>query len=374
MENNVSENIEKTVEPNEKRHLFGKVISGVIALGLLVLASYSIVLKIVSTNQTNINSYILLDGKNASETREILSQFGNDKQKEAKDFSIVGNKLFLSENKITPSFNFLKSNDYNNIALYDVINKTKLEEKTSYNSNKYYLDLSKVNAGEYLIFPYVDENSTISSDKDYNFYSIDNSDSISYSVYSLPDKDKNRKRITIKNNSLSPYTIISIKDTGDTLPSDYYDMVLFYQEYVNGVKEEVSSASIAKLNTIASELNNEYGYQIKVCSSLKEAININATLSFAVSSEQLENSYCSLYTSYNLNDNLKTSTFIDGELKGYDSIPEIRENVGYIDKGGEAYSSILGNDIIRDEKTVIGKESFLTNDEKNDILSIIQMI
>ena len=99
-------------------------------------------------------------------------------------------------------------------------------------NQKCYLDFSLVSPGNYLVYPYSGELS--STEQNIAFYSIDEEDAISETIYTLPDeKTGERKRISFLNNSLSPYTVIKVNEAGNQLPSDYYDMVLFYQEYVD---------------------------------------------------------------------------------------------------------------------------------------------
>ena len=56
--------------------------------------------------------------------------------------------------------------------------------------------------------------------------------------------------------------------------------------------------------------------------------------------------------------NVLTST----SLAGYDANPEVREMVGYLDRGGQYYLDVIGNDISSTTFTRVGKESFLLSE------------
>lgn len=365
------------VEAKEKprNHTFGKVITGMIAGALLGVAVYSVCMRIVydSLSAHSANSFILLDGMNHNQTSKTLSRFGKDMQKGIKDYGMIGTKLFLSQSRITPATvensSFLNES-YTDIGLYDILHSTKKDVSTNFSNGKDYLDLSYLSEGNYLIYPFQGDG-TFEKDSDYHFFSIAQSEAIYETVYTLPDENGERKRITLQNNASSPYTIIKVKECGDALPSDVYDFVLFYKQYEGTVLKVTSPESLMKLQTMAENLTNDYHFKVKVCSTLEEAVNTTASYSFAVTGDSLEHPLTSFYTTFN-NTEVVSDVFSSGELKGYDSFPEIRETVGYLDQGGTCHLGVVGNDTpIQEANRHVGKESFLVHDEIENICSIL---
>lgn len=364
-------------------HTVTKAITGILSIALIALTGYALFARIYESGnaKNKENSYLILDGKSASETKEILSKFGKDKQRQAGDYGFIGNKMFISENKITPTTiankDFFKGDStYTDFGLYDVINNTRKDESTSLANGKCYIDLSKVSEGNYLVYPY-NGNESIEGEANYNFYSLTQSDSVKNTFYSLPSSNGERTRITFQSNINSPYSLIRVKNAGDTLPSDYYDVVLFYKEYEGNTKLAIDDADISKLEYLARELSVNHNYKVKVVKSIQEAINTYATVSVAVTEADITTPYSSFYT---YTDNIKTnstfitSTFEDGQLKGYDSLPEIRETVSYLDCGSNSYSNIPGNDTVRRDGSHHGKEAFLAKDDIDSILNVLTNI
>lgn len=370
-----------TNDSNAKNNHFAlRLLTGIVAISCVVFACYCLFSRIIdgTTNKNNENSYITLSNKSATETKTILSAFGKDKQKQASDYAIVGTKFFISENKITPTSienkTFFNESTYDNFALYNMTNKTMKELSTNISSKQSFIDLSKVSEGDFFIYPYKDSG-TFSTDEDYNFYSLHQKDSVNTTVYSLPDNTGERKKITFRNNSNSPYSMITVKKCGNTLPSGYYDFVLFYQTYDETTKNEKapSDESITKLKSIASAIESETNYKVYTATSLSEALSIKSTLSLVLSDKDISTPITSLYTLGN-STAYQTSLLEDTELKGYDKIPEIRESVGYLDKAGESYYGVTGNDSYQNNTEHIGKEAYLINDEKDDILNLLSSL
>lgn len=362
-----------------KSHLVGKIISLLLTGTILGVAIYSVALRIIndSANKNNVNSYILLDGMSYNETKSTLGKFGKNMQGTICDYGFVGTKLFLSQYKITPETllqnRFLDPNSiYTDIGLYDILNNTKKDISTDFTNGKYYLDLGKLSEGNYVIYPYYGDG-IIENEADYQCFSLQDKTSVLETIYTLPDENGERKKITFHSNEISPYTIIKIHECGNTLPSNIYDFVLFYQQYNGSIKNEISEESMVKLNTIAERLNNDYHYKVKVCTTLEDAVNIKASYSFSLSDSTLEKGIASLYT-VNASLPLSTSTYEEGELKGYDSLPEIREPVGYLDCGGKGYYNIVGNNTPVYQPSHVGKESFFVHDEIIDILEILHQL
>ncbi|MDD6240287.1 MAG: hypothetical protein PUA93_01700 [Eubacteriales bacterium] len=357
----------------------GRVLLSLAVLGSFVLAGFSIYERIVfaQTEKTGDDSYITLNGMSVTESKKVYGEFGKGKQKKAHDISLVGTKLFVSESKITPSL--YASSDTTPIAgggsnfyLYNLTSDVPLSAsaKSDFTHHKFYIDLNDLEEGDYLL--YSDPNSSSDKKSDINPYSLSFASPVSLETYSLPNsKTGIRKRITIRNNEASPFLLINIKQAGTTLSSDYADAVLFASTYPEAdgtfTKKEVSSTLIEHLNTLQKSLSESGKYQIKVVSSLEEAIPYHAPYAFAVS-EDITGNLTSLFT---LDEVTWASTYTtnvlssSSTLAGYDANPEIRETVGYLDQAGRSYADVIGNDTTY-HATYQGKESFLFASTSDD--------
>lgn len=367
-----------TSDKKERKFSFFRLFTLLLSLSCLAFSVYCVALRIVQGNDdgNGVNSYLTLTDKSINDSKAVYSTFGQKNKKKINDYAFVGTKFFLSEYKITPST--LKNKTFSSDAmttdfsLYDLTNDTvtALSNRTAFSGNRYYIDFSKVSAGDYLVYPYHGEEKTEKPD----CYSLADESTVSTSIYTLPDANGERKKVTFKNNAASPFSLFTVKNCGSVVPDDYYDAVLFYQEYTDesAVATKASEESIAKLKSIQASILEENGYKIYVASSLEEAVNVTATVSLCVSSSQ-EEVMTSLYTDTDY-DSYLTSTLESSELIGYDKVPEIRECVGYLDHGGEGYASVIGNSTVRKNTSRIGKEAFLLHDEKKDIVELLKQL
>ncbi len=362
----------------EKKHSFLRAFTLLLSCGVLAFSFYCLSARIIdgNGNQNNINSYLTLTGKSVTESKNVYSSFGQNNRKKIYDYAFVGSKFFLSEYKITPNaiknHQFSSDSTITDFSLYDLTNDTMtaLSNRSLFSGNKFFIDFSKVTDGDYLIYPYHGDANNSKPD----CYSLSDESSISYTIYTLPDSNGERRKVTFKNNAASPYSLFTVKSVGSVLPSDHYDAVLFYQEYLNddGTITNPSEESLAKLESIQKSLSEETGYQVYVASSLEEAVNINATVSLCVSST-VNKVMTSLFTNTDYLD-YETKVLSDTELIGYDAVPEIRECVGYLDFGGKGYVSVQGNSTVNKSLSPIGKEAFLLHDEKTDIVELLKQL
>lgn len=359
-----------------KSSSFFRVSSFVLCLGLLGFSLYCVSARIISGQDGNAaSSYLTLNGKTTTETKNLLAAFGKEKQRKANDYGFIGTKFFLSENKITPNSilekSFFRDGTYHNLALYDITHSTTKVYPSDVEKGKVYLDFSKAVEGEYFVYPFSDDGS-ISQTSDYNFYSLSSQESVMETVYSLPDADGERTRITFRNNRVSPFSMFQVKKVGSILPEDCYDAVLFYREYNGNTYSHPSEESLTKLKSIATSIQEETHYKLYVASTMEEALSVKATLSLALSSNTAE-IYTTLFTS-STHSSFKTSALEETELKGYDAIPEIRESLGYFGEATKAYTGVAGNEIPQSLDGHIGKEPFLLHDEKADILALLEQL
>lgn len=351
-----------------------RIVTSVMIFGCVGMLGYAAFLLIYdSTNSTaTAETYITIGNKSIEQSKKIFAEFGKKKQKKAADFAVLGTKFFLSESKITPSL-LSSSNSANivgegnsNLYMYNLDTDSSISlGRSFFESNIYYIDLNHVDEGDYLIY-----SDALNSSKksDYNPYSLSTNMPILYSTYTLPDKETNtRKRITIKNNFASPYLVINVKNAGSVLPSDMYDAVLYPAQYHLNDTDELekttpTSEQVEAVKEIAKTWETS-SYKVKVVSSLQEAFDTKATLSFAIS-DTLTEDFTSLYT---LGDNttLKTKVLSDTALQGYDYYPEIRELTSYLGMAGQRYVDVKGNDTTITYTTPIGKESFMLAKSEN---------
>ncbi len=373
-----TENVEQPKEKDKAGNgaSFFRVTSFVLCLGLLGFSLYCVSARIISGQDgSGASSFLTLNGKTAIETKNLLASYGKAKQKKANDYAFIGTKFFLSENKITPSSleekNFFREGDYHNFALYDISHSTTKVFPSDIGNGKAFIDFSKATEGEYFLYPFSDEQ-TISQSSDYNFYSLSSEETVMETVYSLPDASGERTSITLRNNKVSPFSMFQVKKVGSILPEDYYDVVLFYQEYSGATCTHPSEESLTKLKSIATSLGEETDYKICVASTLEEALQVKATISLALSSsEDTVTTSCFTKASYS---SFHSMSLTDTELKGYDAAPEIRESLGYVGQASKAYAGVPGNEIPQSLNGHIGKEPFLLHDEKADILSLLEML
>ncbi len=361
--------------------LFIKVVSAILAIASIGLVAYSCFLLISDSNDSlSDESYITLTGKNINESKQVYSRFGKEKMKKASDFALIGTKLFLSETKITPD---LLSSEHtsdilgqgnSNFYLYNLTTDTSkfASGQSHFESNQFYIDLGKINEGDYLV--YSDYYNSVDSEN-LNPYSLSTNEAISYTTYSLPDPEtKTRKRITIKNNSSSPFLVIRVKNCGSVLPTNVYDAVIFYASYQQGedgsfTEIENSKEDIDKLSQLVID-NSDFSkanLKVKVVGSLQEAYDMKCSYSFALAKDVKTTT--SLYTKGNTD--YLTNTLKDTSLEGYDANPEIREMTGYLGCAGENRIGVTGNKTHIKDSSHIGKESYLLG-ETLDVLDAIK--
>lgn len=371
-----------------KRHAFAfKVVLSILVIASVAYATYAIISFIrTSVNQSSEKeSYLTLSGKNYAESKVVYDSFGKENsaisfKNSIKDYAFISNHLFLSTHKITPEsfvneekdFSSLVPQNYEGYALYNVTDNVSYSTalSTDYENGIYSIDLSKCQAGDYLIYPYNDDTS-LSKESIYPV-SIHSSDAIRETFYTLPNSNKQRKRIVFKNNSASPYTLISITDSGDKLPDGYYDAVILNQEFTESESGLVDNGSsndeeTKLLSDAVQSINNEYVYKVTYAKDIKEANSIKASISIALSND-IDANYTSVYLPKNgYESKVLPSSSI---LQGYDYYPEVRELTGYLDNAGNGYSGVIGNDLLSLSNSVYGKEAYLVKIQDSIVATV----
>ncbi len=374
---NITVNTGSTEEKEKKissSDLIARIITGLLALSSIGLAIYCVfaIIHDKAYTKESEDSYITLTGKSYEETQKIYARFGTTDSSKSnklkiKDYSILGTKLFLSESKITPSLlnsanlNNIVGSGYQDIYLYDVTNNLAKQDgyATDTANEKFYIDLSIVNEADYLIYP--ETHYTTKSDSDIYPFSINSEEAVSLSFYTLPNDKGERKNITLKSNSSSPYLVLKVRNCGTTLPDNIYDAVILNQQYTGDdlvKQEDTSTENMSSLDAKAILVNQEGRFKLKAVSSVKEASQINCNVSLSLSNT-LATDVVSVYNKQGFTGFDTKTLETTSQLSGYDYYPEIRELSGYIDKAGEGYAGVIGNDLIPAVTNRRGKEAFL---------------
>ncbi len=360
----VSKNHEEnsTKEKNKNNNLIKFItlfFSSLMIILTIICCSFAISKKSYSKNEND--SFITLTNKNYTNSKLIYDKFGKDNQNKIKDYSLIGTKLFISESKIVPELlsneNSTKwTSNGNNFALYNLTNNTSEYHKTDFINEKFYINLANCEEGDYIIYNQSSTGQPLSI-SEINPYSIKSNDSINLTFYSLPNNEGTRKKIRLRNNKVSPFTIITVSNFGKNLPNNYYDCVISKEIY-NYLTLEKNQINENELNTIEnqiSDLNSKSVYKYKFVKSLDEINSTNAVYSICLSSTVDCEYKTSVYISKQ-NANILTDT----SLKNYDKNPEIREITGYLDCAGMSYYDVIGNNIIGSSSSnQIGKESYI---------------
>ena len=375
---------EKKAKINSRLSLSFKIFLLLIVAFLLGWSIYSFVILFSGDKKSN-HSYLLLDGKNYTQSKTIYDSFATgdvslSNKKNINDYYLVGTQLFVSKTNINPTI-------YNQVNKAELITGQKDSDFSLYNlttdeiytassatdikNNKYSIDLNFIVDGDYLIYPTNLSDSVKKDKKDYYPYSINSDETIYLEGYTLPNKNGSRKKITIKNNSVSPYTLVSIFDAGSVLPALYYDAVIYNASYDTALNSRekddnfVNDVETNIVSKIQAETNNIYS--IKVCSSILEARNYHSALSIALTNEA-DILRCSKFVEgHYLNKGFSSSVIseIDSfSLVGYDKDPDIRENMGLINEAGSAFANVIGNNLFTKDDSRVVKESFLVSKDR----------
>lgn len=374
---------DKKVEPevvtiySENTSLIIKAVCALVCVAMVILVVFNIISFCQNQSKTGKGSYITLQNKNANDTKKILKDFGKENQKKLHDYSFLGSKLFISENKIEA--NNIKNQDYffnsensGGFLLYNMLTNFRNANSTNFKNNQLYIDFNQCQIGDYFIYPENEKEST--ENKDFNFYSLFSDEIIENQCYSLPKKDGKRCRIQLKNNTLSPYTMVSVLDAGETLPGDVYDIVLFNNEYIDGNKKETTDENIQFLNESISsiEFEENYNLKIKIATSLQDAISTKANTSICYyEDENTESIYSSIFTSCTTSSYETEVEDESSSLSGYDKIAEIRECVGYLDRAGQSNYNVIGNDTKQDGSQ-IGKDAYMIKTGKENLPTLLK--
>ena len=293
-----------------------KRIRGLLIVANVLLVSYfsyllvDLIVDHVKEKEQVINGELIqLVDKSTAKSKEIYDAHISTSI-DVNDFSLYGKYLLTSSNRV--SYNSL--NYESNIWLVNLLSdpfvidnnlKYKLGDKLDEQ-----LDLFTLASGDYMICKDINL-----VDKKGICYHYTGEELLEKTIYSFPDENNHRKKITIKGKDSSPALIISVEQI-NLLPKSYYDFVVIGEQ---------KDFDIFK-NT---------PYQVKYVSSLKDAYLTNA--SYAINLlDQEEGIYTSNYVSY---ESLKP-TLIEGSAYNHlDSDNAIRELGGYVFNAGFGVTS-----------------------------------
>jgi len=289
---------EKKYHNKQRVKLITRIILIVLNIALIAYLIYEIVdiaRSIGSDRKEDNESYITLCGKSKKDSKKLYEKYIDmEKSIDINDYAIAGDELFLSGRRISDvtseAYSSFESLYIANVCTENVV-YIPLLRKT--------IDLNTLDVGDYLVFPNYkpqekkDEKSLIGK--------ITSKSPVREETYSLPNEEGVRRKITIKNNAASEGLVISVEETV-SIPSDYYDIVVYTDEKKN-----------------VPTFNEEY--KVKIClksEGLGKIYSTRATYAFEIGDSYVSPSY---------------SKEIDGMTKS-DSNTFIREISGYITDSG----------------------------------------
>lgn len=290
-------------------------------VGYLVYQVTGVIQNQIKKNNEKDNQYIYLLDSSKSKSESLYKKYEKDGYKSVFDYSLVGQYFFLSENHIEAdkltNMTSLQMVQVKDDGTNDVILDSNLRFEIDPNSFTSGINLfsSYVRDGDYLIYQRTTEEGV---DKCYPLKVKDTN--IDVTLYSLPNKDSERKVINIRNTKVNKALVINVETT-KSMPVDHYDMVI---------------ATSDKDFTLPESLAD---YKIKVCKGdnyLVDAYKTEAT--YAVLAD--EDTGIALKSQFDTKSTYSADSAIkDGRLQGLDRNDFIREMTGYVQNAGQGYSS-----------------------------------
>ena len=313
----VKEEEELKKKINQKRRIRGVLIA---VNALLIsytgfLAVSSIVDLVNKNNGTNIGDIITVLDKTENESKKIYDSFAHEKA-DIIDVATYGKYLLTSKSKITYELDKY-TDSVRLVNLKDAIGSNSIKSESISLGNKFneQIDLFSLTNGDYIIHDALRASNFVT----FHYTGVDY---FSETIYSFPDKEGKRTKITLKGKDSSPALIVNVTTQVD-LPSSYYDIVI------------IKDPKFDDENIGAKWFENTQ-LKVKEVTSLKEAYRVNA--SYAVNIIEGD----SIFTSNYVNENtLKPSLIENGVYDSLDSDNAIRELGGYVFNAG---AGIKGNE------------------------------
>lgn len=275
----------------------------------------TVVDSIVEKNRVINSEIIQLNGKSSSKSKELYDKHISSTI-DVNDFATYGKYLVTSSSRVTYQNVHLNQEVWlADLLANPFIFNTKLKF-TLGNALNEQIDLFALKQGDYMLCESV--NTYASNGMAYHY---SGEELVDITLYSFPDENNHRTKISVKGKASSPALVISVERI-NLLPSNNYDFVVI------GNKEEF-------------DIFHNTNYQVKYVSSLKEAYLINASyaLNLKDESEILSSNYVNIETS---KPNLISGSF-------YNQLDEdnaIRELGGYIFNAGYGVSEEETNENI----------------------------
>ncbi|HBD06134.1 MAG TPA: hypothetical protein DCY93_01835 [Firmicutes bacterium] len=189
-----------------------------------------------------------------------------EKSIDINDYAIAGDELFLSGRRISDvtseAYSSFESLYIANVCTEDVVYMPLLRRT---------IDLRNLDVGDYLVFP--NYKPLVNNEKSV-IGKITSKAAIREEIYSLPNEDGVRRKITVKNNAASEGLVINVEETV-SLPTDYYDIVVYTDEKKN-----------------VPTFNEEY--KVKIClksEGLGNVYSTRATYAFEIGDYYISPSY-----------------------------------------------------------------------------------
>lgn len=289
------------------------------------LAISSVVSYFVEENNLINSEIIPLNGKSNGESKKIYEEH-IDSKIDVNDFATYGRYLLTSSSRVT--YNSMNYED--SVWLINLLSKPFVVENdlkfTFGDTLDKQLDLFNLEQGDYMIC----KDFTVGTNKGV-CYHYTGEELLETTIYSFPDENNHRKKITIKGKASSPALIISVEAI-NLLPSENYDFVII------GDKSEFNLFEGTNL-------------QVKYVTTLKDAYLTNA--SYALNVIEGNQIFSSNYVSLNSDKpNLISS---NGVYNSLDEDNAIRELGGYLFNSGYGVSESETNESISQASLEIKK-------------------
>mgnify|MGYP001025727495 CR=1 FL=1 len=301
---NDEENLKKKLR--QKKRIRGVLI--VINALLLCYFSYlvidTIVRYAVEKNRVVNSEIIALNGRSSSKSMALYEEHISGKVDVA-DFALYGKYLLTDDTRVDGENMHYESA----VWLVDLLSspflvsdslKFTLGEKLDQQ-----IDLFALDEGDYMLCRSFD----IAESKGV-CYRFTGEKLTETTVYSFPDADNHRKKITVKGKASSPALIVSVENV-NLLPNGYYDFV------VMGKEEDYPAFQ-------------DSAYRVRYVDTLKEAYLTNASYALCLSEEEsiVSSNYVSLETE-------KSDRIVSSSVYGnLDADNAIRELGGYVFSAG----------------------------------------
>lgn len=260
--------------------------------------------KIIEKRQVINSEIIQLNGKSSGKSKQIYEKYISSSI-DVNDIALYGKYLLTSSSRVQ----YDDLNYESDVWLINLLSNPFVVEnnlrKTLGDKIDEQIDLFDLEVGDYMMCK-----SFKTSDNKGICYHYTGEELLEETIYSFPDENNHRKKISVKGKGSSPAIVVSVEAI-NLLPKNHYDFVVI------GKEEKFDIFKNTK-------------YQVKYVDTLKEAYQVNA--SYAINVLDIEGIYTSNYVSAEtLKPGLIESTSVYNKL---DEDNVIRELGGYVFNAG----------------------------------------